>query len=127
MFEEQRKGETVAVLGASPKPDRYAHMAMQMLREYGHRPVPINPAFPEILGEKCYRSIADIPTSIDSVTLYLRQSRSALLIDEIVSAKPRRIIMNPGAENAQLAAAAQAEGIEVIEGCTLVMLRSGRF
>jgi predicted CoA-binding protein len=51
--------ETVAVLGASPKPDRYAYKAFQMLRDFGHRPVPVNPAFDEILGEKCYPQIAE--------------------------------------------------------------------
>ena len=118
---------TVAVLGASPKPDRYAFRAMQLLREYGHRAIPVNPAFAEVLGEKCYRSIADVPDKIDTVTLYLGPARSDPLIDDIVRAKPRRIIMNPGAENKNLAAKARAHGIEVVEDCTLVMLRSGTF
>ena len=93
------KPETVAILGASPKPDRYAYRAFEMLRQYGHRPVPINPAFDEILGEKCFPTINDAPKPIDTVTLYLGEARSNPLIDEIIEAKPRRIIMNPGAEN----------------------------
>jgi predicted CoA-binding protein len=120
-------GSAVAVLGASPKPDRYAHKAMQMLRDHGYRAIPVNPAFDEILGEKCYPSIADVPDKIDTVTLYLGKARSDPLIDEIVEAKPRRIIMNPGAENEDLATKAREHGIEVVEGCTLVMLRSGSF
>lgn len=119
--------ETVAILGASPKPERYAYKAFEMLREYGHRPVPINPAFADILGVKCYPKISDAPGPIDTVTLYLGQTRSDPLIDEIIAAKPRRIIMNPGAENYALAGKAEDAGIEVIEGCTLVMLRTGQF
>jgi predicted CoA-binding protein len=119
--------ETVAILGASPKPDRYAYKAFELLREYGHRPLPINPAFDEILGEKCYPKISEAPGPIDTVTLYLGQERSNPLIEEIVNAKPRRIIMNPGAENSALAAKAEEAGIEVVEGCTLVMLRTGQF
>jgi len=119
--------ETVAILGASPKPDRYAYKAFELLLEYGHRPLPINPAFDEILGEKCYPKISEAPGPIDTVTLYLGQERSNPLIDEIVNAKPRRIIMNPGAENSALAAKAEEAGIEVVEGCTLVMLRTGQF
>jgi predicted CoA-binding protein len=121
------KSETVAVLGASRKPDRYAYRAMKMLGEYGHHAVPVNPAFEEILGEKCYRSIGDIAGPIDTVTMYLGKQRSDPLIDEIVSAKPRRIIMNPGAENDDLAAKAEAAGIEVEEACTLVLLQTGGF
>ena len=122
-----RKAETVAILGASPKPDRYAYKAFEMLRDYGHRPIPINPAFQEILDEKCYPTISDAPGPIDTVTLYLGEARSNPLIEEIIKAKPRRIIMNPGAENFALAEKAENAGIEVVEGCTLVMLRSGEF
>ena len=122
-----RTTETVAILGASPKPDRYAYKAFELLKEYGHRPIPINPAFQEILGEKCYPKISDAPDPIDTITLYLGEARSNPLIDEIISAKPRRIIMNPGAENFALAEKAENAGIEVVEGCTLVMLRTGQF
>ena len=120
-------GEIVAVIGASPTTDRYAYRAMQLLAEYGHRAIPINPAFDEILGQKCYRSIVDVPDKIDTVTLYLSEARSGPLADEIVGAKPRRIIMNPGAENDVLAEKARSSGIEVVYDCTLVMLRSGTF
>ncbi|MEP6602900.1 MAG: CoA-binding protein [Spartobacteria bacterium] len=119
--------ETVAVLGASPKQDRYAFKAMEMLAEYGHRAIPVNPAFDEVLGQNCYPSIVDLASKIDTVTLYLGKARSDALIGDIVGAKPRRIIMNPGAENAELADAAEKAGIDVVEGCTLVMLRSGTF
>lgn len=123
----QKSSETVAVLGASPKPDRYAYRAMQMLRQHGHRAVPVNPAFPEILGEICYRSLGEVPDPIDTVTMYLGKQRSDPLIEEIINAKPRRIIMNPGAENDDLAAKAEKAGIEVDYACTLVMLQRGGF
>jgi hypothetical protein len=123
----QKTSETVAVLGASPKPDRYAYKAMQMLRQHGHRAVPVNPAFPEILGETCYRSLAEVPGPVDTVTMYLGKQRSDPLIEEIINAKPRRIIMNPGAENNELAAKAEKAGIEVDYACTLVMLQTGTF
>lgn len=122
-----KSSETVAVLGASPKPDRYAYKAIEMLKEYGHRPLPVNPAFQEILGQPCYASIAELPEPIDTATLYLGEAHSTPLLDDIISAKPRRIIMNPGAENDALATKARERGIEVVYGCTLVMLRAGLF
>ncbi len=123
----QKSSETVAVLGASSKPSRYSFKAMELLKEYGHKPIPVNPAFDEILGEKCYSAVATAPQPIDTITLYLRSARSNPLIDEILSVKPGRIIMNPGAENEVLAEKARDYGIEVVEGCTLVMLRTGQF
>ena len=123
----EAESETVAVLGATPKSDRYAYRAMQLLRQHGHRAVPVNPAFEEVLGERCYRSIADVPGPVDTVTMYLGKQRSDPLIDEIIAAKPKRIIMNPGAENDTLARKAEAAGIEPIYDCTLVMLQTGSF
>jgi predicted CoA-binding protein len=126
-MKEPRSAENVAILGASPKPERYAYKAFELLQEYGHRPIPVNPAFDEVLGEKCYPKISDVPKPIDTITIYLGEARSNPLIGEIVNARPRRIIMNPGAENSALAAQAEEAGIEVVEGCTLVMLRTGQF
>jgi predicted CoA-binding protein len=127
MSDERGGARTVVVLGASPKPDRYAFRAMQMLREYGHQAIPVNPAFADVLGEKCYPRIIDVPFKIDTATLYLRKARSDPLIAEIIEAKPARIILNPGAENNDLAEKARKRGIQVVEDCTLVMLGSGTF
>jgi uncharacterized protein len=115
------------VLGATPKPDRYAHRTMRLLLDRGYRAVPVNPAFNEVLGERCYKSIAEVPRPIDTVTMYVGAARSQPLVYEIVAALPRRIIFNPGAENEELAAAAKAQGIEVRHDCTLVMLQLGTF
>ena len=119
--------KTVVVLGATTKADRYAFLAMQRLLQCGHRPIPVNPAFAEVLGEKCYPRMSDVPEPIDTVTMYLGAARSTPLIEEIIQAKPRRIIFNPGAENEALARRAAAAGIEVVNGCTLVMLGAGTF
>jgi predicted CoA-binding protein len=127
MTHQQEPGKNVVVLGATPKEDRYANIAMQRLQRHGYRPIPVNPAFEEILGERCYRSIADVPQPIDTVTMYVGAARSTPLIPEIVAAKPRRIVFNPGAENAELASEAEKNGIEMVEGCTLVMLGAGTF
>ena len=117
----------VAVLGASPKPDRYSNQAMHLLEQYQYRTFPVNPAFQEIEGRICFRSLAEITEPLHTVTLYLGEARSTPLIDQILAAKPERIILNPGAENDELTEAASSAGIEVVEGCTLVMLRTGLF
>jgi predicted CoA-binding protein len=98
-----------------------------MLRQYGHEPVPVNPAYEEISGAKCFPRISDVPDPVDTVTLYLSKHRSDPLIQAITNAGPRRLILNPGAENDDLAEAARNRGIEVVEGCTLVMLSVGTF
>ena len=122
--EEKR---TVAILGASPKPERYSNQALRLLASFDYRPIPVNPAFDEIEGLPCFPRLSQIGEPVHTITLYLGPARSTPLIDEILAASPQRIIMNPGAENEELAAAASGAGIEVVEGCTLVMLRTGLF
>lgn len=117
----------VAVLGASQKADRYSNQAVRLLASFDYRPIPVNPACEEVEGLKCFPSLADIGEAVHTITLYLRAERSTPLIDDILMANPQRIIMNPGAENEELAAAASGAGIEVVEACTLVMLRTGLF
>ncbi len=122
--EEKRN---VAVLGASAKPERYANQALRLLEQYNYRTFPVNPGFTEIEGRKCFPTLAEIPEPLHTITLYLGAPRSTPLIDQILAADPQRIILNPGAENDDLSAAASSAGIEVVEGCTLVMLRAGLF
>ena len=117
----------VAVLGASPKPDRYSNQAIRLLGRFDYRPIPVNPAYEEIEELTCFPNLAAIGEPVHTITLYLGPARSTPLIDEILAANPQRIIMNPGAENEELAAAASGAGIEVVEGCTLVMLKTGLF
>ena len=112
-----RKHQTIVVVGASPKPERYANQAMRLLAQHGHHAIPINPAFDEIEGEKCYPTVGSVPEPINTITMYLGKARSDLLSAEIIakkSARTARIIMNPGAENDDLAAKARKHGIEVM-------------
>jgi uncharacterized protein len=117
----------VAVLGASAKADKYSYKAVEMLLQYGYEPLPVHPSGREVCGVSTAKSLKDLTGSVDTLSMYVGPDTSAKLTTEILELKPRRIIMNPGAENPQLKEAAEKKGIEVIEGCTLVMLRTGNF
>lgn len=119
--------ETVAVLGASPKVERYSNRAILELAQHGHRVLPVNPACDAIHGHPCYKNLETIDSTVDTLTLYVGAARSAELQQAILGLKPKRIIMNPGAENDSLEQQAQTRGIEVVRGCTLVMLQTGQF
>ena len=117
----------VAILGASPKPDRYANMAQVKLLAHGHSVVGVNPALPDLGGVHVVKSIVDLPPEIDTLTVYVGAPRSSELSDEILSYGFRRVIFNPGAENPELATALRESGAETLEACTLVMLSNGLF
>jgi uncharacterized protein len=117
----------VAVLGASPKADRYANLALHRLRDAGHEAVGVNPAMPDLDGFACVASIADLPAGIDTATVYLGKARSDELAGQILSYGFRRAVFNPGAENPELERKLSDAGVEVLEACTLVMLSTRQF
>lgn len=120
-------GSTVAVLGASPKEDRYSFKAVRMLKEHGHTPIPVHPKGHTVDNVPGVSSLDAIEQSIDTLTVYVNEKISSAEFDRILKLRPRRVIFNPGAENPDLAQKLRDEGIEVVEACTLVMLRTDQF
>ncbi len=118
---------SVAVVGASEKPWRYANRALRMLVSHGFRPVPVSRFGKDILDLKGYASLADIPGRIDTVSMYLSPERQPPVIRDILAVRPRRVIFNPGAENPDAASILRRHGISVEEACTLVLLATGQF
>lgn len=122
--------QTVFILGASDKPDRYSYKAWKMLNEYGHKTVLISPRVKSVEGELVYSDLKSAHAAHgrpDSLTMYIGPDLSAKLQEEILSVSPKRVIFNPGSENPKLATALNNHGAKVIEACTLVMLRTGQF
>ena len=120
-------GSRVAVLGASPKEDRYSFKAMRMLKEHGHKPIPIHPAGHTVDGVPGLKSLSEIEQPVDTLTVYVNSKISGGLKDDILKLNPRRVIFNPGAENEELAEVLESAKIEVVMACTLVMLATGAF
>ena len=117
----------VAVLGASNKPARYSYQAVKLLAEKGHAVFPVHPAIAEIEGVPVFKRLADITALIHTITVYLAPERSVALVDEILSVRPKRVIFNPGAENTDVAQRLKETGVEAMNACTLVLLRTGQF
>lgn len=117
----------VVVLGASPKPERYSYQALQMLLEYGYAAIPVHPREEQILGQRCVKTMSAITDPVDTITVYLGMKNSTPLIEAFLALRPRRVILNPGAENPALAEKLRAAGITVVEACTLVLLKTGQF
>jgi predicted CoA-binding protein len=71
----------IAVVGLSPKPERPSHGVAKYLQAHGYRIIPVNPGQSEILGERCYASLADVPEPVDIVDVF-RRSEEVLPIAE---------------------------------------------
>lgn len=121
------KQETVVVLGASNKSDRYSNMAIKMLREHGHRVIPIHPKLKEIEDLQVKHDLKSVEDEVDTLTMYVGEKRSQGMIADIVALNPKRVIFNPGAESAELEKALDKAHIPYLKACTLVMLRTDQY
>lgn len=119
--------EIVTIIGASEKKHRFAHRAMTALIEHGHDVRLVNPFKESIDGHKCFKAVSDIEEKINTVTLYVNPTRFRDHIEEVIQAKPGRVIMNPGTEDDEMEKILVDAGITVCRDCTLVLLSSGRF
>lgn len=123
----QKDTQTVAVLGASPKIDRYSNMAINMLKEYRHRVIPIHPVYSEIEGLPVVPNLSSVKEAVDTLTVYVGPRRSRELLDDIVALNPKRAILNPGTGSPELEQRLTDAGIPFEHACTLVLLRTGQF
>jgi len=121
------KDHHVAVLGASPNPQRYSNQAIRLLKSKGYRVSPVNPAFAEIEGLATYHSLRFIEESVDTLTLYVSPKHIEPMIEDIVRLRPARVIFNPGTESRALARHLAGASIPHFDACTLVMLRTNIF
>ncbi len=117
----------VAVLGASPKPARYANQAVRLLKAQGYPVTPLHPRFERIEDLPVTHALADIERPVDTLTLYVGPAGLEPLQDDIVALRPGRVIFNPGSESRALQQRLDAAGIPWQQACTLVLLKTGVF
>ena len=114
------------VIGATEKPGRYANLAAHSLLRHGHAIELLGLKSGEIDGHAIQTGQPSLE-NVDTVTMYVGPRNQPDLYEYIKSLRPRRVIFNPGAENPEFQKQLQADGIEPIEACTLVMLSIGTY
>lgn len=115
------------VIGASPNPQRYSYLATNMLREYGHEVYPLGIRQGQIGELKIITNWPEHLNEIDTVSLYIGPDHQPDHYAYIIGLKPKRVIFNPGTENHEFAALLSLKGIETLEACTLVLLRTNQY
>ena len=120
------ENKTVLVLGASTNPERFANKAIHKLLDHGHTVMGIG-SRPGVVRHVAFVQPEDVSGPVHTVTLYLGPANQVPYYNFVLSLQPERIIFNPGTENDEFAAMAQAKGIQCVKNCTLVMLDTGLF
>jgi uncharacterized protein len=102
---------TWAVVGCSPDPARDSHRIAALLQRRGHRVIPVNPSAQEILGERCYASVRDIPERVDVVDIFRRAELAGTHVDEAIAIGARGVWMQLGVIDDAAFARARAAGL----------------
>lgn len=114
------------VIGASPKPDRYAYKAVEKLTAFQHEVIALGNRKGKI-GDVNIETEQLPIDNLHSITLYLSAKNQISYYDYILGLNPKRVIFNPGTENPDFYKVLEDKGIEAIEACTLVMLSIGNY
>lgn len=104
----------IAVVGLSDKPDRTSYMVSAAMQSRGYRIIPVNPNADEILGEKCYASLSDIPEPVDIVNVFRRADQVVPVAEETVKIGAKVFWLQLEIVNEEAARIASEAGVEVI-------------
>ena len=104
----------VAMVGLSDKPERPSYRVAQYLQEHGYRIVPVNPGCQEILGEKCYATLRDIPFPVAIVDIFRNVDAIPAIVDEAIAVGAKVVWMQQGVEEPDSARKAKQAGLQVV-------------
>jgi predicted CoA-binding protein len=117
---------TIAVVGLSAQWHRPSYFAAKYLQDHGYRIIPVNPMYEEVLGEKCYGSLRDLPGPVDMVDCFRKSAEIPAIAQDAIALGARVLWMQLGVENAQARQRAEEAGLEVVEN-RCVKIEHGRF
>lgn len=105
---------TIAVVGLSPNPARPSHAVATYLQAHGYRVIPVNPKCEEILGERCYASLADIPEKVDLIDVFRRTEAVAPIARQAVEIGAKAFWQQIGVANEEADRIAREGGLDSV-------------
>jgi predicted CoA-binding protein len=109
-----KENHTIAVVGLSADWFRPSYFAAKYMQQHGYRIVPVNPRYQEILGERCYRSLKDIPGTVDIVDCFRKSQDIPAIAEEAIAIGAKVLWMQIGVINVAAAQRAGAAGLDVV-------------
>jgi uncharacterized protein len=109
-----RKYKTIAVVGLSNNPMRPSHGVSEYMQHQGYRIIPVNPGHAQILGEKAYRTLEDIPDPVEIVNIFRRSEMIPPIVDSAIAIGAKVVWMQEGIEHEGAAEKARAAGLDVV-------------
>ena len=110
-----KEAKTVAVVGASNDPEKYSHEVGSYLKEQGYRIIPVNPTEEEVLGERAYNTVDQVPEEVDVVDVFLPPEKTPEIAEDAVRAGARTLWLQEGIENSEARRIAEEGGLVYVE------------
>ena len=110
-----KEATTIAVVGASNDPEKYSHEVASYLMEQGYRIIPVNPSEEEVLGERAYDTVDQIPERVDVVDVFLPPEKTPEIAEDAVQAGAKALWLQEGIENEQTRQIAEEGGLAYVE------------
>jgi uncharacterized protein len=105
---------TIAVVGLSPDPRRPSHGVARYLQRAGYRIIPVNPHVDQVLGERAYPDLRQLPEPVDVVDVFRRSEFVGPIVDDAIAIKARAVWLQDGVVDAAAAGRARAAGLDVV-------------
>ena len=109
-----KSARTVAVVGLSANPRRPSHGVARYLQRAGYRIIPVNPNLTEVLGERAYATLSELPGPVDVVEVFRRSEFAGAIVDEAIAIGAAAVWLQDGVVDDAAAERARAAGLDVV-------------
>jgi uncharacterized protein len=122
-----RSARTIAVVGLSANPRRPSHGVARYLQRAGYRIIPVNPNVSEVLGERAYATLSELPAPVDVVEVFRRSEYAGAIVDEAIATGAGAVWLQDGVVDEAAAGRARAAGLDVVMDDCMMRRHAQRF
>ena len=114
--------KSVAVIGASSNREKFGNKALRAFAQRGYTVFPINPTESEVEGHRAYKSVLDVPDTIDLATFYVPAAVGVRVMDDVAKKGVAEVWLNPGADDRQVVDKAHELGLKTVRQCSIIAI-----
>lgn len=120
-----KTSRVIAVVGLSDKPDRDSYRVAAYMQRAGYRIIPVNPAVKEVLGEKSYATVREVPEKVDIVDIFRKPDAVPGVVADAIAAGAKVVWMQEGIAHNDAADTARAAGLQVVQSRCILKEHAG--
>lgn len=112
--------KTIAVIGATPRRNKFANKCIRAYQRAGWAVYPVNPNYEDIEGLQCYHDITHVPQPVERISMYVGPAIGKGLLDQLCQVQHQELWFNPGSADAELVNSCRKLGLNPVQSCSIV-------